>query len=82
MAPTGQSRALRNVAEKSLNRAARRPFGAQSGFPLDPPKLAEQCTVRVAGREARRSAGGGRDYWQTAPEDRRGRRGAFLLFIH
>ena len=48
MLPTGQSRALRNVVEKPLNRAARRPFGAQSGLPLDPPKLAEQFAVRVA----------------------------------
>ena len=49
MLPTGRSRALRNVIEKSFDRAACRPFGAEPGLPLHPPKLAEQFAVRVAG---------------------------------
>ncbi len=52
MLPTRRSRALRNVVEESLDRAACRPFGAEPGLPLDPPNLAEQLAVRVAGARA------------------------------
>ena len=48
MLPTGRSRALSNIVEESLDRATRRPLGAEPGLPLDPPKLAEQFAVRVA----------------------------------
>jgi len=52
MLPTGRSRALSNIVEESLDRATRRPLGAEPRLPLDPPKLAEQFAVRVAGARA------------------------------
>ena len=52
MLSTGRSRALRSVVKESLDRVARCPFGAEPGLALDPPKLAEQLAVRVAGTRA------------------------------